>query len=542
MRSLRTALVAGLLALAAAALIAHASVWKFFVTDDAFISFVYSRHLAEHGQLVFNLGEKPVEGYTNFLWTVFLAGWMKLGWRPESSSVVWGIVCAIGTMLVAAWWMRALRSELAARRLLPALREAREWSPWDAVPALLLAAVPGYACWATGGLETQMFTFFATLGSALYVSGGGGRISRASAIAFALAALTRPEGNLFFALAGAHRLLGMLSQRRYLPSRDEWIWGAIFLAIVVPHLLWRHHYYGYWVPNTFYIKSSGGAGTWGRGFYYLWRFTDTFLVYLLLAPPLVALWLRPARGTLRFLGWAAIVLPVFCLYVAKVGGDFMGLFRFVMPVVPLIAIACTLGVMTVAGRITRGGERLRFAPAALVIAGLGAYVWHDVRVDRASLVFIGPASSDNGIDTPGYLRWYTEDRAAIGRWFGLVAKPDDYAVVGGAGAQVYYSDMRSLDAFGLSDEHIAHNVLPVSNRPGHEKYAPVDYQIARRPTIITSAYYHIGGAPLVRDDAPWWREKGYHYVSVQIPGLSSPWYTFLKRTDRTLGPLGPDAP
>ena len=60
-----------LLAVAAGVLVAHALTYN-FVTDDAYISFVFSRNLAEHGQLAFNLGH-PVEGYTNFLWTVLLA-------------------------------------------------------------------------------------------------------------------------------------------------------------------------------------------------------------------------------------------------------------------------------------------------------------------------------------------------------------------------------------------------------------------------------------------------------------------------------------
>src|SRR5438067_8589447 len=94
-----------------------------FVTDDAFISFVYARNLAEHGQLVFNLGER-VEGYTNFLWTVFLAGWMKLGWRPESSSLFFGHAFAAGTLAVCAWLSHRLWS-------------ASRWSAWDALPALL---------------------------------------------------------------------------------------------------------------------------------------------------------------------------------------------------------------------------------------------------------------------------------------------------------------------------------------------------------------------------------------------------------------------
>ena len=75
-----------LLLVAAAALIAHSLVFN-FVTDDAFISFVYSRNLVEHGQLVFNLGER-VEGYTNFLWTLWMAALLKLGMLPEVTSLI----------------------------------------------------------------------------------------------------------------------------------------------------------------------------------------------------------------------------------------------------------------------------------------------------------------------------------------------------------------------------------------------------------------------------------------------------------------------
>jgi hypothetical protein len=522
-------LTLGLLVGAAAALLAHMRFFQ-FVTDDAFISFVYSRNLAEHGQLVFNLGER-VEGYTNFLWTVFLAGWMKLGWQPESSSIVWGYAFAVGSMGTCAW---------ASRRA----RGADDWSPWDALPALFLAAVPGYACWSSGGLETQMFTFFVTLGGALYLfPKQEDRLRPSAAVAFALAALTRPEGNLFFALAGLHHLGAAILQlvrgrRRIVPRRDELAFAAIYLALVVPHFLWRHHYYGWWVPNTFYIKSSGGAGTWQRGGYYLWRFLDTFWLHAAAALALVGIALGRSPGARRLGSYALVVVPMFCLYVASVGGDFMGLYRFALPIVPLIALAAAAGLRGLVERFAAG--RAAWIAPALAASLLALYAWHDVRVDRAQMVFLGPGASDNGIDTPGYLRWYTEDRAAIGKWFGRYAQPDDYAAVGGAGAQVYYSRMRSLDCFGLSDEHIAHKVPAVSNRPGHEKYAPTDYVLSKQPTIITSNRYEIGPAPLVREDAPFWRARGYHYVAAQVPGLSSPWYSFLKRVDRPFGPLPPE--
>src|SRR5437763_948394 len=73
-----------LLGIAAIALVVHSLAYN-FVTDDAYISFVFSRNFAEHGELSFNLGY-PVEGYTNFLWTVVLGLLMIVGIAPELSS------------------------------------------------------------------------------------------------------------------------------------------------------------------------------------------------------------------------------------------------------------------------------------------------------------------------------------------------------------------------------------------------------------------------------------------------------------------------
>src|SRR5262245_52039452 len=96
-----------LLACAAIVLVIHSLAYN-FVTDDAYISFVYSRNLAEHGQLVFNLGD-PVEGYSNFLWTVVLGALMVVGVPPEWSSRVLGTACAVVTLyLVVAVVERAL--------------------------------------------------------------------------------------------------------------------------------------------------------------------------------------------------------------------------------------------------------------------------------------------------------------------------------------------------------------------------------------------------------------------------------------------------
>ena len=118
---------------ATALLVPHALMFD-FVNDDAYISFRYAQNLAEHGQLVFNLGER-VEGYTNFLWTVLLAGLLKLGLLPEVWSRVLGTAAAIGTLFVCARASRWLRqdAEPSAWRATSSAgrRAARAWrSPW----------------------------------------------------------------------------------------------------------------------------------------------------------------------------------------------------------------------------------------------------------------------------------------------------------------------------------------------------------------------------------------------------------------------------
>ena len=517
----RRGVLLALVVLAALALVAHSLLFN-FVTDDAFISFVYSRNLARHGQLVFNLGEKPVEGYTNFLWTVLLALLMKLGLLPELMSRVLGTAFAVGSFGTLAWLSRRLRGD--------------DYSWWDALPALLLAGVPGYACWASGGLETQMFAFFVTLGAAWYLDDAlDGADPRArSSLAFGIAALTRPEGALLFALTVAHRGLGKLARRQWAPTRAELRWLGCFALVVLPHLVWRRWYYGWWLPNTFYIKSSGIGGTWQQGGYYLGRVVVEFHLWVVPLLAVAGFSLRRERGARLLIGYATLLVAVFALYVASVGGDFMGLYRFVMPVVPLVALVAALSLRLACSGLER---RWPLAAGALVAVALGLHAAHAVAVDQRALAGPQPVPSDRGIDTPGYLRWYTADRAAIGRWFGRYARPDDYAAVGGAGAQVYFSDIRSLDCYGLSDEHIAHVVPATQSRPGHQKYAPDDYILSKRPTIITSYNYRLVSAPYVGADAAMWMQRGYHYVTVPVPGLSSPLYAFLLRNDRSLGPL-----
>ncbi len=534
-----------LLALAAGGLVVHALFYP-FITDDAYISFRYSHNLAYHGELTFNLGER-VEGYTNFLWTFLLGILLKLGLRPDAMSRILGAAFGVASLLLLHALSRVYRGGRA--------------NGWDSLGALLLAASAHFAVWCSGGLETQMFSALALGGIVLYLrAAAGAPVARSlwpSGLLFALAAMTRPEGLALFGLTGLHRLgANLLGERRLLPTRGELGLLVGFLVPFGAFFAWRYGYYGYPLPNTFYVKASGGAAAsalkWGLP--YLGDFLRETRLYLL-APLLLLYRPRTAASEPGVAGapprprfvWsylALIALP-FTGYVVLVGGDFMAMGRFLVPVLPL---ACFFAQEALR-ELALGNLRFRAAPSAPPDA------WRPLRFAVVALLLLPLASWNSvlayresrklsyrrwGLDTVAYLDRFAADRITIGRWLRRNLPRTTYLAVGGAGAIVYASQMRALDTFGLNDLFIAHQAPASGDRPGHTKSAPEDYILRQRPDLMCHQAKH-QGAPY--RPPPWeeahWRQRGYRWVCLDPPGLDPAYYCCLKRLDRDLGPLFP---
>ena len=516
-----------LLGVAAVVLVGHSLLYN-FITDDAYISFVYARNFAEHGELVFNPGQF-VEGYTNFLWTLLLGVGMLVNIPPEISAKVLGALFAVVTLFVACWIVE---------------RAIGRKSPWGAVPALLLAATAGFACWTSGGLETQLFTMLVAIALhgvvAAEEAGSEGGLFR-SAIALALAAMTRPEGMLVAAVLAVVRIACNLIAKRRPVGETEGFALIIFALLWAPWFAWRFWYYGYLFPNTYYVKATGKwaqAGMakvmWNQGSYYVWSWlVQTKLLYAL---PLAGLGMMAARPrTPRFaLGLAsALLAAVYLPYTISVGGDFMGLHRFIMPMFAIAAIAVTLGLEWLVARAPEKGR----APLAIVFAallvGVHGFYQHELTMrslDRKNL------ANDRGIDTPAFLVVYTQDRATIGKAMEKCFKPDDFSIVGGAGAQPYFGRMRSIDVFGLVSARIAHEEPRVRARPGHTKFGSDRLLAEYDPTFVFSCYalHAQPQPPPLPCNVGFWQSRGFEVVTMKIPGLqqSGEYYTFLAKKAR----------
>jgi hypothetical protein len=327
------------LALCSALFAGHAW-WLACVAEDSYISFRFARHLAAGHGFRWNLGEPPVEGFTNLLWVVLAALVELLGLDVVRTLQAAGVAAGVGVLwLVDRFGARVLGLTGAAR----------------AVPALLLAASGPLATWAASGLETVPFALFvlaAGYGAARFWQGGEGRALALAWIAAALATLTRPEGVLVAGVAG---LAGLARRER---RGRGWLAAGLFAAFLLALTLARLAYFGAPLPNTFYAKTGGGLLQAARGAVYSGFFAFHYL--LPLAPLLIAGWIgkekASGKGTTPVTALAAWTLGWtlgWTLYVVAVGGDYMAMYRFFVPVVP--ALALLAGV---------AAARLRPGPAA----------------------------------------------------------------------------------------------------------------------------------------------------------------------------------
>lgn len=209
-----------------------------FVVDDAYITFRYAENLALHGELNWNIGENPVEGYTGVALPVLLAGFITIGISPVTASHGIGLF---------SFWLTFLMLLLIARRL-------KVSRLLEALLLLLYATTPILFTHSWSGMETMLFV--AMMVSALYAFLRGAH--RWFFILLLFTSLVRPEGVAFAALFIV--AAGWVNYRHH-PTGFKSFLMSFFLIYLLPatvYFLWRFNYYGRLLPNTFYAKSDTG--------------------------------------------------------------------------------------------------------------------------------------------------------------------------------------------------------------------------------------------------------------------------------------------
>jgi arabinofuranosyltransferase len=516
-------------ALVAAALLWHARSYDFFA-DDAFIALRYSESLLERGELSYNPGER-VEGFTSPLWVLLVALLGALA-SPLHVTLVdcaraLGAACAVATL----WAMARAWREAAPGR-----------SRWLAVVAgMLLAASTPFAAWTLGGLEAPLFALCLTLAlTGLAVARGavGERAWLQAGALCALAALARPEGFGIVAAGAVAALLPSAVARirwhRRLPA-----FAAPVALLLGGYMAFRLSYYGDPLPNTYYVKLTGGEALARRGARYVEGMAAefglatcvaaavAFVAPLAFAPRYFRRWLALESSTLWH-GLARLMLALYVVYLARIGGDFLDAYRFVAPLLPsllvMVVAAAAQGLEQVHARTSARWRPVSLALATCLLAALlfdyGRHqLWMGVRASGASW-YERPAdapSKPKGVEGLTWTRKAALQWSALGRALAEVSAPGDTLAVGAAGAIPYYAKLPALDLHGLNDAWIARNGQIAGNRPGHQRFAPRSYIRDRRPTFLLLDGWEFAKKPSsLRAPDSFWARHGYVAAELRV--------------------------
>ncbi len=404
---------------------ALAQMWYFsrFVVDDAYISFRYAENFIHGNGLVFNPGEY-VEGYTNFLWVVLLGLLNRLGLEMETAARVLGGMTSLLTLWGTFWLSQEIRESSCTSNSV--------FSHSLSMAAVLyVATAPAFGIWSVAGLETPLFACILIAAVNRHVREETRGLFPLSALLFAVAALVRPEGVLYFGLTMVSAGIFRLRKQRQ-SFLGLWKPIVLFLPFVSAHIIWRWSYYGSLVPNTFYMKAGDGFQLSGIKYIY-----DFFLAYggtpificcvlLLLLYRYQAYWVQ----------YVLLLLSISLCYFVYVGGDWMPGFRFFVPLLPLFFLCLQAGFDVLYRQFSGPRRRLMTTGVAVLVLA--------VLANNLYQLYVTPR-----IDTR------LDGHVIIGHWLRQHAEPDDVLAAIDIGAMAYLSGLWTIDYFGLADAHIA---------------------------------------------------------------------------------------
>ncbi len=411
-------------------------VWDFTV-DDAYISFRYARNLAEGHGLTYNPGEY-VEGYTNFFWTLILAGFIKCQIDPVLVSKILGALSAYGSLIL---------TYAISQRLMP-LRYTPCLATWFLSTSIVFS---GYAIF---GLETGFFLFLILLGSWLMLRENDSPDAWPwSGIVFGLAGLTRPEAPLFIGM------LMLFLGRRFWAAQNLRR-GLLFVSIIGAHLAFRFYYYGQWTPNTLSAKTGNIEYQVTNGLIYLNNYINHAGIVLWFG--LLGLIHALIQKQRALLSLAATALA-FSAYIALVGGDWMPLFRFISPIEPLVFILVDAGLRLILDR-----KELTINIALAVLLAV-------VAVQRVDTL-----SGDQQFIIEKEKRFWDTAAGNTANWFLQNGKPGTIAM-GDIGYIGYKTNYPVMDLLGLTDPNISKMEGGYTQKTGSEW---LDYIFNQAPQYI----------------------------------------------------------
>jgi len=433
----------------------------FTLVDDAMISMRYAQHLAQGHGFVWNIGEKPVEGFTNLGWTLYLA-FLHLFPIPTSKISLVVMLTSLAILLANIYIIYRI-----AETLLPDSKNA------PILAATITAFYFPLVFWSLRGMEVGLLILLISFSFLLAISSNKTILI---SIILALAILVRID-----ALISATLIV------LYLFTKDKRsaIIPAISIIVTTFAILWfQQIYFGDFLPTTYYQKVTGFS-TLERirhGILVFNQFAtrDTLFLFLFSLAGIFYYKLQRNREALLLLG----IFLAQCAYSIYVGGDYAepetnAANRFITQGMPALIILFSWMTSRILSDLKNGQPQLALSspkmnpaiPLALItLLIISGEAWFTYSIDNAPLLKADIRRVKLGL----HIAEHTSPKAVI--------------AVHAAGQIPYYSQRTTIDLLGLNDPVVAKGPSHGEFYPGHNKW-DYEYSIDQlQPDVIADNF------------------------------------------------------
>jgi hypothetical protein len=405
--------------------------------EDAAMSLRYAQHIAQGHGFVWNIGEKPVDGSVDFLFVVLVAVLAKVGLSLESVAHITGITSHLLTVLL----------------IYLAISSVHRSNRWLAfISAAYLACGPGLQ-YVEACFGTPLFTLLVCITWILAYKLVKDASTHSVSLFFSLSALAmglaRPEG----ALMALFMLVSIIMMKGFRKSLTIIAYFTVVFAVLGGlYFVWRWNYFGYPLPNPYYVK---GGGVLYRGHlimsikYVIGLCGPFTLVFLYAACVSLARYIIPSRdnhyanNVLKQMIFPLIPIAGFTSIWILVANEMNYVARFQYPLLPVVLISWPL---LLKGTLTywhmpryRDMDGFRRITVIFLIAVLALFILRKQYRAYGSI----PIHREGRYNIAIMLKKYKDKNYTI--------------ATTEAGILPLYSNWRAVDTYGLNDQWIAHS-------------------------------------------------------------------------------------
>ena len=398
-----------------------------YTLDDAFITLRYSRNLVDYCAPVYNLGSFD-EGYTSFFHVLFNA----IPFVFHFDEIVWLKITGVFFSLcyyslTGLWVFIALKPYSLSLRLCG-----------TGFGLLCYSSLSSFTYHALSGLETPIFiSVFILLQIITFIIVRDQKSSTLLLAVYALCSLLlgliRPEGNLLAVIM----IVMIWWLCHSVRTRLFYLTLALYFLPGITYFLWRWNYFGLPFPLPFYIKvaDTEWAGTHQVLNYFVYML-GALGVYSIIGIHCIKKSLIPSIA-------GGVSLCLFYLYPEHIMGQ---QFRFLYPTLPLLLVLSSMGLVCLIMSVFQRDVLCSFCNITIKIIFIFLLVGF-------SIVMLSRKTYDELTTFKVMADGLYNAHIRLGK--SLAEFDGKTVVVSDAGAIPYYSNLATIDSYGLNSKTIA---------------------------------------------------------------------------------------